>query len=195
MEFHAGGAWLIVLIIPLLVFLLFAIHRTYMRTQDALVIERLDEELPPMRLPVVIVPVGRLDPDRDPAGRVHEAAAEVLAYKYRSLQMWESTELAAPWINLMREAINGQVFSHGNPDFLAVAAVHGTAHLALFNQTAWDKHELAELTGGKIVKDYRRILDDPNIDYVLIATPEHWHAEMVLDALADAELQRLGLRA
>jgi hypothetical protein len=79
----------------------------------------------------------------------HEAAAEVLAYKYRSLQMWESTELAAPWINLMREAINGQVFSHGNPDFLAVAAVHGTAHLALFNQAAWDKYKLAELTGGK----------------------------------------------
>src|SRR5438132_8255671 len=55
------GAWLIVLVIPLLVALLFAIHRTYMRTQDALVIERLDEELPPMRAPVVIIPVGRLD--------------------------------------------------------------------------------------------------------------------------------------
>ncbi|TMC41626.1 MAG: APC family permease [Chloroflexi bacterium] len=55
------GAWLIVLIIPLLVALLFSIHRTYMRTQDALVIERLDEEVPLMRAPVVIVPVGRLD--------------------------------------------------------------------------------------------------------------------------------------
>jgi len=55
------GAWLIVLIIPLLVALLFAIHRTYMRTQDALVIERLDEEVDSMRSPVVIVPVGRLD--------------------------------------------------------------------------------------------------------------------------------------
>src|SRR4029078_6578695 len=54
------GAWLIVLIIPLLVALLFAIHRHYMRTQDALVIERLDEEVPAMRAPVVIVPVGRL---------------------------------------------------------------------------------------------------------------------------------------
>jgi hypothetical protein len=32
-----------------------------MRTQDALVIERLDEEIPLMRAPVVIVPVGRLD--------------------------------------------------------------------------------------------------------------------------------------
>jgi len=55
------GAWLIVLIIPLLVALLYAIHRHYMRTQDALVIEHLDEAVPPMRAPVVIVPVGRLD--------------------------------------------------------------------------------------------------------------------------------------
>ncbi len=43
----------------------------------------------------------------------------------------------------------------------------------------------AQLTGGKIVKDYRRLLDDKDIDYVLIATPEHWHARMTLDA-ADA---------
>lgn len=43
----------------------------------------------------------------------------------------------------------------------------------------------AEASGGKIVKDYRRLLDDKEIDYVLIATPEHWHARMILDA-ADA---------
>src|SRR5258708_8831825 len=43
----------------------------------------------------------------------------------------------------------------------------------------------AKLTGGKIVKDYRRLLDDKEIDYVVIATPEHWHARMTLDA-ADA---------
>lgn len=42
----------------------------------------------------------------------------------------------------------------------------------------------AQLTGGKIVKDYRRVLDNSDIDYVLIATPEHWHARMTLDALA-----------
>lgn len=43
----------------------------------------------------------------------------------------------------------------------------------------------AKTTGAKIVKDYRRILDDKDIDYVLIATPEHWHCRMTLDA-ADA---------
>jgi predicted dehydrogenase len=43
----------------------------------------------------------------------------------------------------------------------------------------------SKLTGGKIVKDYRRLLEDKDIDYVLIATPEHWHCQMTLDA-ADA---------
>src|SRR5579871_6230236 len=45
--------------------------------------------------------------------------------------------------------------------------------------------QAAKVTGAKIVKDYRRILDDRDVDYVLIATPEHWHAHMTLDA-ADA---------
>jgi predicted dehydrogenase len=41
----------------------------------------------------------------------------------------------------------------------------------------------AEVTGGKIVKDYRSILDNKDVDYVLIATPEHWHANMIVDAI------------
>ena len=33
-------------------------------------------------------------------------------------------------------------------------------------------------------RDYRKLLEDKSIDAVLIATPEHWHHRMVLDALA-----------
>lgn len=44
--------------------------------------------------------------------------------------------------------------------------------------------QAVKVTGAKIVKDYRRILDDKDIDYVLIATPEHWHARMTTDAAA-----------
>ncbi len=43
----------------------------------------------------------------------------------------------------------------------------------------------AQRTGGRPLKDYRRLLDDKEIDYVLIATPEHWHYKMTSDA-ADA---------
>jgi len=42
----------------------------------------------------------------------------------------------------------------------------------------------AKLTGAKPHKDYHALLADKDIDYVLIATPEHWHFQMTMDALA-----------
>jgi predicted dehydrogenase len=44
--------------------------------------------------------------------------------------------------------------------------------------------QAAQLTGGKVVKDYRRLLENKDIDYVLIASPEHWHFQMAMDAAA-----------
>lgn len=42
----------------------------------------------------------------------------------------------------------------------------------------------AQLTGApQAITDYRRMLDQSEIDYVTIATPEHRHAQMTLDAL------------
>ncbi len=41
----------------------------------------------------------------------------------------------------------------------------------------------AAKTGGKKYQDYRQVLDQGDIDYVLIATPEHWHHKMAMDAL------------
>jgi predicted dehydrogenase len=51
----------------------------------------------------------------------------------------------------------------------------------------WEKRlqKAADLTGGKAYKDYRAILNNKEIDYVLIATPEHWHYQVTMDA-ADA---------
>jgi predicted dehydrogenase len=43
--------------------------------------------------------------------------------------------------------------------------------------------EAADRFSAKPIKDYRQILDSKDIDYVLIATPDHWHHRMILDSL------------
>ena len=51
----------------------------------------------------------------------------------------------------------------------------------------WKKRadELAQVTGAKqTFQDYRKVLDLKEVDYVTIASPEHWHSKMTLDALA-----------
>ncbi len=42
----------------------------------------------------------------------------------------------------------------------------------------------AQPAAPKAYRNYKDLLADPSIDAVLIATPEHWHHRMVLDALA-----------
>jgi predicted dehydrogenase len=46
--------------------------------------------------------------------------------------------------------------------------------------------QAAEIAGATATKvaDYRRILDDPQIDAVVIGTPDHWHKTITLDAVA-----------
>jgi intracellular sulfur oxidation DsrE/DsrF family protein len=77
-----------------------------------------------------------------------EALREIIAYRGTRMQVWNNTNIAGPWLNLMRNSLNAQIFSFGHKDFLAVSATHGTAHLALFDQPTWDKYELAPLAGA-----------------------------------------------
>ena len=46
--------------------------------------------------------------------------------------------------------------------------------------------QAAEIAGPAATKvtDYRRILDDREIDAVVIGTPDHWHKTITLDAVA-----------
>ena len=64
--------------------------------------------------------------------------------------------------------------------------VQGLRHVAVCDLydgcLARAKEQIGE--GLVTTKDYRAVLDRKDIDAVVIATPDHWHKRMVLDALA-----------
>jgi predicted dehydrogenase len=41
----------------------------------------------------------------------------------------------------------------------------------------------AASTGAKAYSDYRKLLEDKSLEVVIVATPDHWHAQMVIDAV------------
>ena len=85
----------------------------------------------------------------DPSQWDEKALNEVLQYAGGPKQAWDNTSLKGPWLNLMRNAMNVQIWSFKHPDFLAVSATHGTAHLALYDDSLWEKYQFAKLTKGK----------------------------------------------
>src|SRR5262245_19435362 len=66
-----------------------------------------------------------------------------------------------------------QFLSHKDVEVAAICDV---------SQAAIDK--AIESTGGKAkgYRDFRRVLDDKEIDAVVITTPEHWHSYMCIEA-------------
>ena len=68
-------------------------------------------------------------------------------------------------------------------EFMAVPGASGVAVADLYDgclQRA--KEQLGE--GIQTVRDYRAILDNKDVDAVVVATPDHWHEKIVLDALS-----------
>lgn len=79
-----------------------------------------------------------------------EALAHVIGYRGGPKQAFDNTDLEGPWLNLMRNSMNAQVWSWKHPDFLCVSATHGSAQFALYDDLVWDKYQLSKLTKGKV---------------------------------------------
>lgn len=93
-----AGAWIVVLLIPLLVLMLYGINAHYRSVADALVLEDPDAPLPRPLAPIVVVPVARLDRSAVQAlafacsisphvRAVHVATSEASAREFR--RRWE----------------------------------------------------------------------------------------------------------
>src|ERR1700751_2434193 len=84
-----------------------------------------------------------------PAQWDHEALTEVLSYRPAPKQAWDGIDIGIPWLSLIRNTLNTEIWSFKHPDFLAVSVTHGTAHLPLYDQAMWDKYQLTRLAGEK----------------------------------------------
>jgi predicted dehydrogenase len=68
---------------------------------------------------------------------------------------------------------------------LMKAPAHGKDYAFAAVCDLYDKRRdaAAALTGGKPYTRYAEVLADKNVDYILNATPEHWHARITMDAI------------
>jgi hypothetical protein len=82
-----------------------------------------------------------------------EALDAVLHYAGGPKQAWNNTDLNGPWLNVMRNSMNSEIWSFRHPEFLCVSATHGPAQLALYDDAMWDKYGLAKLAGGKVTSN------------------------------------------
>ncbi len=53
----------------------------------------------------------------------------------------------------------------------------------VFDKRRQEAKTKAELTDAQIFNEYRKVLDNKDIDVVVIATPDHWHARIAMEAM------------
>jgi len=86
------------------------------------------------------------------------------------------------------ERVRIGVIGCGNQGGNHIRTLAGVADAEIACVSDLDSQRLAkavdESGGAKGVADFRRILDDPSVDAVIIATPDHWHAPAAIMALA-----------
>src|SRR5438309_6306589 len=107
-----------------------------------------------------------------------------------------SAAVAAGFLNLNQRALGanekialGLIGGRNQGKHDALAAINQGAEIkafcdlddAILAKTGAQIEE-AQGKGPEFVKDFRRLLDDKSIDAVIIATPDHWHAGITIQA-------------
>lgn len=90
-----------------------------------------------------------------------EALDLILAYGGRQKHVFDTTDLAGTWLTQIRNTMNAEAFALGHPNFLMVAAPHGPAQYSLYNRAAWEKYDIAALTGGSFKRN--TLIKDPKV--------------------------------
>jgi predicted dehydrogenase len=68
-------------------------------------------------------------------------------------------------------------------DFEGPENVSVVAVCDVFEKRTRKAQEVAKIDDAHVFRDYRRLLENKDIDVVVIATPDHWHAPIAIDAL------------
>jgi len=97
--------------------------------------------------------------------------------------------MAAPSALGANERVNVATIGCGGMGHAHIGTLVGLRDKGLVNIVAvcdvWDKRldSAVSLTRGMRYRDYRYVLDRKDVDVVTIATPDHWHAPITIDAL------------
>jgi predicted dehydrogenase len=76
------------------------------------------------------------------------------------------------------------LFGRSSPEQKKPDPTLATQVVAVCDVYAKRKHAAAEFAKCDSTLDYRQVLDRSDVDAVIIATPDHWHARMALEAMA-----------
>ncbi|NNF34432.1 MAG: Gfo/Idh/MocA family oxidoreductase, partial [Saprospiraceae bacterium] len=112
----------------------------------------------------------------------------VIGYGIRGEQLVRALGYATPqWKDFMKERALANSKDTRLRDFLEQENLNIkiTAVCDAFSRRREWAAEAGTEDGNKpkIYQDYKRLLEDPNVDAVVISTPDHWHAPMSIDAI------------
>ncbi|MCP5111908.1 MAG: Gfo/Idh/MocA family oxidoreductase, partial [bacterium] len=94
---------------------------------------------------------------------------------------------AAPVAASQTDRLRGAILGVGNRGTYHVKAFkeHGAIVAAVCDvyETHLQRAVSLASPGAKGYEDYRKVLEDKSLDFVVVSTPDHWHARMAVDAM------------